>query len=303
MKTYFHTQPGLVVVYGCIQENVVHRHNAIQLVWPESAASLTVDGTPCEAVAVIASRIPHQLTMDQGWILLIEPHSALGHALTARLAGRPYMALDEAPFYQGSLSTLDATLDYLEPAFDVLSKLLAPLLSALGVQRLFEQLLLQHLSMVDVTDLERAGIEMTGREGAVSQVVLSETSQRYTVFDSARLDKRVQAALVYLQQFFLSSASEVFEDKLLVDSVAKSVGLSKSRFLHVFREQMGITWRSYVLWRRLLLAIGQIRRGSNATQAAHNAGFADSAHLSRTFKTTFGLTIRDANQQWGARKH
>ncbi|GAL02818.1 hypothetical protein JCM19237_5711 [Photobacterium aphoticum] len=53
----------------------------------------------------------------------------------------------------------------------------------------------------------------------------------------------------------------------------------------------------------MLSAIRQIRQGSNATQAAHNAGFADSAHLSRTFKATFGLTIRDANQQWGARKH
>ncbi|GAL02817.1 transcriptional regulator AraC family [Photobacterium aphoticum] len=100
MKTFFHIQPGLVAVYGRIQENVVHRHNAIQLVWPESAASLTVDGTQCVAAAVIASRIPHQLTMDRGWVLLIEPHSALGHALTARLTGTPYVVLDEVALYQ-----------------------------------------------------------------------------------------------------------------------------------------------------------------------------------------------------------
>lgn len=167
-------------MYGRIQENVVHRHNAIQLVWPESAASLTVDGTQCVAAAVIASRIPHQLTMDRGWVLLIEPHSALGHALTARLTGTPYVVLDEVALYQGSLSMPDETLDYPEPAFDVLPKMLAPLLSALGVQRLFEQLLLQHLSMVDGT---------------------SETSHPHTVTDSARLDKR------YKLPWFICSSS------------------------------------------------------------------------------------------------
>ena len=30
-------------------------------------------------------------------------------------------------------------------------------------------------------------------------------------------------------------------------------------------------------------------RGSSLTEAAHEAGFADSAHLSRTFRATFGI--------------
>jgi AraC-like DNA-binding protein len=37
-------------------------------------------------------------------------------------------------------------------------------------------------------------------------------------------------------------------------------------------------------------ALTQIVRGVSLTTAAHEAGFADSAHLSRTFKHMFGLT-------------
>jgi AraC family transcriptional regulator len=33
--------------------------------------------------------------------------------------------------------------------------------------------------------------------------------------------------------------------------------------------------------------------GSSLTQAAHSAGFADSAHFSRTFRRTFGLAAAE----------
>lgn len=76
--------------------------------------------------------------------------------------------------------------------------------------------------------------------------------------------------------------------------IAKLLSLSTSRFLHVFRAQMGIAWRPYLRWRRLLCAVQALRQGQSATHAALAAGFADSAHLSRTFRATFGMSVREA---------
>jgi AraC-like DNA-binding protein len=43
----------------------------------------------------------------------------------------------------------------------------------------------------------------------------------------------------------------------------------------------------------LMDALTQIVCGVSLTTAAHEAGFADSAHLSRTFKRMFGMTPSD----------
>jgi AraC-like DNA-binding protein len=76
--------------------------------------------------------------------------------------------------------------------------------------------------------------------------------------------------------------------------VAESLAISESRFLHLFREQMGITWRHYLLWHRMICAVNAIIKGDSATNAAHLAGFSDSAHLSRTFRSHFGMSIRES---------
>jgi AraC-like DNA-binding protein len=47
--------------------------------------------------------------------------------------------------------------------------------------------------------------------------------------------------------------------------------------------------RPYLRWLRLQQALSGIARGANLTEAAHAAGFSDSAHLSRSFRSTFGI--------------
>jgi AraC family transcriptional regulator len=65
--------------------------------------------------------------------------------------------------------------------------------------------------------------------------------------------------------------------------------LSESRFSHLFVEQIGLPFRIYVLWRRLSIAVDRMAAGGSLTSAAHDAGFADSAHFSRTFLRMFGI--------------
>jgi len=90
---------------------------------------------------------------------------------------------------------------------------------------------------------------------------------------------------------------EAAEDlNLRLNQVVESSGLSVSRFRHLFSAQVGMSLKSYLLWTKLQRAIQSLAVDSSLTTAAHVAGFADSAHLSRTFRRTFGLAPADLNK-------
>lgn len=84
-------------------------------------------------------------------------------------------------------------------------------------------------------------------------------------------------------------AGENLDSALGIEAAAVGVGLSPSRVSHLFVEETGLPFRTYVLWLRLVRAAEAHTRGLNLTEAAQEAGFADSAHLSRTFKRMFGV--------------
>lgn len=94
-------------------------------------------------------------------------------------------------------------------------------------------------------------------------------------------DPRVLAAIEYIRQRVDESVS--------LAEVAKAANLSPERFRHLFVEETGMPLRTYVLWRRLLHVWTLLMAGQSLSAAAHAAGFADSAHLSRTARTMFGL--------------
>jgi AraC family transcriptional regulator len=79
------------------------------------------------------------------------------------------------------------------------------------------------------------------------------------------------------------------ERRLSVQRAADIACLSESRFSHLFVAEVGLPFRTYMLWQRLMRAVEGISAGTSLTAAAHNAGFADSAHFSRTFHRMFGL--------------
>ncbi len=82
----------------------------------------------------------------------------------------------------------------------------------------------------------------------------------------------------------------IAEDQNLAEvAEAAEVYLSPSRLRHLFAEQTGLPFRTYVLWLKLMRAMEIYAAGQSLTAAAHEAGFADSPHFSRTFRRTFGL--------------
>ena len=96
-----------------------------------------------------------------------------------------------------------------------------------------------------------------------------------------RLDARVSTVLDLLKGAFLSAPTAA--------DLAEAVGLSEGRLVHPFNEQVGIPLRRYILWLRLRHVFYFRTLGHSLTAAAHEAGFADSAHLSRTFRGMFGM--------------
>jgi AraC-like DNA-binding protein len=121
---------------------------------------------------------------------------------------------------------------------------------------------------------------------------LKLTNQLLLTNESTVNDKRIRALLSKLNQCFQGEC--IKPSNWRAAAVADQLALSESRFLHLFSEELGIAWRPYLLWRRMICAIQAMINNRSATDAAHMAGFCDSAHLSRTFRNNFGMTIRQA---------
>lgn len=76
---------------------------------------------------------------------------------------------------------------------------------------------------------------------------------------------------------------------LPVPELARRVGLRQRELSARFRRETGLTIRRYVLWLRLKAAVSALADRRTLTEAAYVAGFADAAHLSRTFVQMFGV--------------
>jgi len=100
------------------------------------------------------------------------------------------------------------------------------------------------------------------------------------------LDKSVDSRISLL----LTKLEDIPYDKIYSKDLASYIGLSESHLVHLFKEQTGTNIHKYILWIRLRKAIKLILQGNSFTTAAHESGFSDSAHLSRTYRNMFGVT-------------
>ena len=74
-----------------------------------------------------------------------------------------------------------------------------------------------------------------------------------------------------------------------LQTLAGALNVSPSWLSHRFAEDTGVPLRRYVVWLRLRRAVESVLQGASWTEAAHAVGFSDSAHLSRSFRDTFGI--------------
>ncbi len=71
--------------------------------------------------------------------------------------------------------------------------------------------------------------------------------------------------------------------------LSREAGLSPRQMRHIFARDVGLSMRAYLRWKRLRRAVAAVERGATLSIAAAEAGFADSAHLSRVFREQFGM--------------
>ncbi|SFQ16747.1 transcriptional regulator, AraC family [Variovorax sp. PDC80] len=66
--------------------------------------------------------------------------------------------------------------------------------------------------------------------------------------------------------------------------------LSPDRLTHLFRQQLGLSIKRYLLWTKVRRTVQQFAgRSGPLADIAHKGGFTDMAHMSRTYQRCFGL--------------
>lgn len=96
-----------------------------------------------------------------------------------------------------------------------------------------------------------------------------------------KVDSRITAVIEAIR-----AADEL---RMPLDTAADLACLSPTRFAHLFKEQLGLPFSRYMLWRKLTRAMVAVASEGTIAAAAHAADFADAAHLTRTFYQMVGM--------------
>ncbi|WP_299247628.1 helix-turn-helix transcriptional regulator [uncultured Aquimarina sp.] len=97
------------------------------------------------------------------------------------------------------------------------------------------------------------------------------------------IDKRIKQCLSIIE-------NDDIEYATLIKSLTSKVFLSESRISHLFKEQIGVSLKKYLVWNNLRKAIHQyLEENKNLTEISIENGFFDQAHLSNSFKNVLGV--------------
>ena len=116
--------------------------------------------------------------------------------------------------------------------------------------------------------------------------VIIDLFQRYSdpnpCVDSRLKDRKVvDQALEYIR--------ERVTENITLDEIAQAVGLSQYHFLRIFKNTTDLPPHAYLIQMRVELAKRAIEKGYSIIVAALQSGFSDQSHLTRCFKSVYGL--------------
>jgi AraC-like DNA-binding protein len=98
------------------------------------------------------------------------------------------------------------------------------------------------------------------------------------------LDPRVVKAIAQIGRFS--------GEPVTAESCAVEIGLSASRFLHLFKEETGMSFRSFRAWKRARHLLHFANQDLNLAHLAQQIGYPDSTHFSHSIRRFYGLKPR-----------
>jgi AraC-like DNA-binding protein len=99
-----------------------------------------------------------------------------------------------------------------------------------------------------------------------------------------KIDRRIAAAVVRLND--VSGAPVTAED------CAAAANLSQSRFLHLFKDETGVSFRALRAWKRARHLLHFVNADINLAHLAQDIGYPDSTHFSHSIRRFYGLQPR-----------
>lgn len=82
-------------------------------------------------------------------------------------------------------------------------------------------------------------------------------------------------------------------ESVTAEQCAEIAGLSFSRFLHLFKEEVGLSFRRFKAWKRARRILDFVDKSPNLTDVALEIGYQDSSHFSHSIRKVYGLRPKD----------
>jgi AraC-like DNA-binding protein len=104
------------------------------------------------------------------------------------------------------------------------------------------------------------------------------------VVPERRIDHRIRRVAALLNDFSGS--------KMSAADCAAAVNLSRSRLLHLFKDEIGVPFREFRAWKRARTLLHFVNENLNLAHLAQDMGYPDSTHFSHSIRRFYGLQPR-----------
>lgn len=150
-------------------------------------------------------------------------------------------------------------------------------------------IMIEHHNKLVTTKLALAGIIIedgyyyNGKSNSEQEVIYHIIKTLRDGELSSEYDSRVLTAVNYLDNCYLEYSS-------MTATLKTATNLSESRLSHLFKSNIGISLKRYLIWAKMKSTIKQhLDKEDNIFSSLVSNGFYDQPHFSKNFKMMFGI--------------